>query len=86
MPYNDAHGDAFGVRQPELRQFNALPEPVAQRVATINDAVNYITKLSDVYVEQISPVNNIIAVAQNLEKKFDLESARHNLEGLYEGI
>ena len=85
MPYNDAHTDAFAMHQPEMRQFNNLPEPVAQRVATINDAVSYITKLSAIYQEEKPAISNIIAAVNSLESNFDLTSARNNLEGVYEG-
>lgn len=85
MPYNDAQSDAFISHNPELRQFNSLPEPVAQRVSTINDAVSYITKLSAYYQEEVSVVSNVIAEVKSDVQNFDLNSARQNLQGVYEG-
>ena len=84
MPYSDAQTNDIFSNPKELRPFESLPQPVAQRVASIDAAVSYITRLSAIYQE--APVKNQEIENEALglrEKSTDLNSARKNLEDVY---
>lgn len=84
MPYNDAQGDSFTIKSPEMRKIESLPQPVAQRVATVDAAVGYIARLSIAYQEKTStPVVELASEVFNGDS--ELTEARQNLDGVYEG-
>lgn len=84
MPYSDAQTNDVFYNPKELRPFESLPQPVAQRVASIDAAVSYITRLSAIYEEAPVKSQEIVSEVLDLQgSSTDLNNARKNLEDVY---